>query len=397
MKIKQNPAKSKSISEFALENFDYVLAPERVAQRSAVQRDMSRLMVLNRKTGRILHRRFYQIEKYFAPGDLLVVNDSRVMYSRLYGRKPTGGKVEILLLHEAKPGHWKGLVRNIGWEEEGTVRFDDNSWNAVVRAGGSKGIRDIEFNRPDVQELMEDHGQMPLPPYIKRVPPHPTLSPLEVERGKKRPISSRGTSDGLFPSPLGRGEGQGEGLSRSDRARYQTVFADRQGSAAAPTAGLHFTPELLDRLIDLGVRVIPITLHVGYGTFQLIETGDVSQHQIHSEYYRISRLAARFINEGRARGGKVFAVGTTVVRTLENACDKTGNIAPGSGWNNLYIYGDYRFKVVDHLVTNFHLPKSSLLVLASSFAGRDRLLRAYQEAIAGDYRFYSYGDAMLIL
>ncbi len=354
----------KNTTNLALKNFDYDLPAERIAQSPCMQRDQSKLMVLNRATGRILHRHFHQIEKYFSPGDLLVVNDSRVMYCRIFGRKPTGGKVEILLLHESGPGLWKGLVRNVGWEEGCEVAIANGKsrealWSAHVHPGGSNGVRDIAFNRPDVQELLEEQGRMPLPPYIKR----------------EKVINQ----------------------SRWDRVRYQTVFADRPGSAAAPTAGLHFSPELLDRLIAAGVKVVPITLHVGYGTFQLIDAQDVSEHKIHSEYFRISRLAARFINEGRARGGKVFAVGTTAVRALEHACDESGNIVAGSGWNDLYVCGDYRFKVVDHLITNFHLPKSSLLVLAASFTGRERILRAYREAIANDYRFYSYGDAMLIL
>ena len=369
-----------------LSRYDYALPVERIAQSPAARRDHSKLMVLNRRTGRILHRQFYQIEKYFSPGDLLVVNDSRVMPSRLFGHKPTGGKVEILLLSEDSPGRWKGLVHNVGWDEGcqiviansaaaspsrcpgvNTASRGETIWTATIHPGGHSGVRAIEFNHPDVADLIDNAGHMPLPPYIKR------------------------NATELLPGALSTQQ------PRLDRLRYQTTYADKSGSAAAPTAGLHFTPDLLDRLRDLGVQVVPITLHVGYGTFQVIESADISAHKLHSEYYRISRMAARAINEGRARGGKIFAVGTTTVRTLEHACDDDGIILAGSGWNDLYIHGNYRFKAVDHLLTNFHLPKSSLLVLASTFAGHDRLMRAYRQAIESEYRFFSYGDAMLIL
>ncbi len=362
---------------YTLENYDYHLPADRIAQVPSERRDQSKLLVLDRLSGGIFHRYFYQVEEYFTSGDVLVLNDSRVMKSRLYGRKPTGGKVEILLLSEISPGLWNGLVRNVGWDKECTIRFDsENSgpvmcppnsgregtdgWQATVLAGGEQGVRQIRFNRPDVMALMESHGLMPLPPYIKRSP-----SPLVGEK--------------------------------IDNHRYQTVYANDPGSAAAPTAGLHFTKELLNRLKEKGVSVVTITLHVGYGTFQLIEVQDIRAHKLHSEYFQIGPEAARTINDCRARVGKLFAVGTTVVRTLENAADETGRVSAGSGWNSLYIYGEYRFKVVDHLITNFHLPKSSLLVLAASFAKRDKLFAAYEQAIQKGYRFYSYGDAMLIL
>ncbi len=373
-------ASSSTASSLMLASFDYALPPEKIAQTPSQCREQCKLLVLNRKTGRVLHRPFVQLEKYFAPGDVLVINDSRVMPCRLFGRKTTGGKVELLLLEESSPGYWKGLVRNVGWEESAAVRFDSPEWEAVVEPGGHQGVRDIRFNRRNVVDLMEEKGRMPLPPYIKRNNGHCE---------ETHPTKQSGWSTGLLRRMAPRND--------MDKARYQTVYADKAGSAAAPTAGLHFTPDFLDALREKGVQVVPITLHVGYGTFRLIESPDITQHTLHAEHYRISRLAARRINEARGRGGKVFGVGTTVVRTLEHAAQADGRIRPGWGSTDLYIYGDYRFKAVDHMITNFHLPKSSLLVLAASFAGQERLMRAYREALARDYLFFSYGDAMLIL
>ncbi len=336
--------------------FDYVLPPGLIAQRPAERRDASRLMVLERATARTAHRGFSDLPEYLRPGDVLVVNDTRVYPARLTGvKKATGGRVEVLLTRDAGGGAYEALVKGsprtgsrlvLGGELEASVEEDLGDGKRLIRFKAAAGLDD------DIDRL----GRMPLPPYIDQ--------------------SARAEEE--------------------DRERYQTVYARKRGAVAAPTAGLHFTPELLGRIKDMGVRVASVTLHVGLGTFMPVRVDNVEDHVMETEEYEVDPEAADTINSARAAGGRVVAVGTTSARTLESAADKYGTVMPGAGRSGLFIYPGYAFRAVGALVTNFHLPKSTLLMLVSAFAGRDTVISAYEEAVRQRYRFYSYGDAMLV-
>lgn len=336
-----------------LSDFDYTLPPEKIAQTPVEPRDSSRLLVLDRASGALSHAVFSQIDQYLSPGDLLVVNQTKVMPARVFARKiPTGGKVELLLLKRLEADVWEALVGgkrvNLG---KRLALLEDLEAEVIQEYEGARRV--LKFSRPLEPEL-KAIGQMPLPPYI-----HEKLE---------------------------------------DPNRYQTVFADKTGSAAAPTAGLHFTPELIRHLAVIGISMAAVTLHVGLDTFAPVTEEDVTGHQIHTEWCQLTAGVAKKINQTRKAGGKVVAVGTTSVRTLETAFSpQEGIIKPFEGKTDLYILPGYRFRVVDAMLTNFHLPKSTLLMLVSAFAGRETILEAYQVAIEENYRFYSFGDAMLIL
>jgi S-adenosylmethionine:tRNA ribosyltransferase-isomerase len=350
--------------------FDYYLPPERIAQEPVEPRDAARLMILDRASGEIEHRVFREVGEYLRPGDLLVFNDTRVFPARLYARKAkSGGQVEILLLEEIRPGSWNGLVRGHRVRVGTVMELQDRSnrpagVQATITQIGSEGQRTIEFSYPPA-EWLKHLGYLPLPPYIRDY--------------------------------------------SGDPERYQTIFARQEESAAAPTAGLHFTAELLLRLRTMGVKQAYLTLRIGLDTFKPIESAEITGHTIHTEWARLTPETARQINETRLAGGRIVAVGTTSVRTLETAALRQNpepRATQGCSWStvtafegptDLYITPGHRFQVVDALITNFHLPRSTLLVLVSAFAGRDTIRRAYAEAIEQDYRFYSFGDAMLIL
>ena len=336
-------------------DFIYDLPEERIAQTPVEPRDHSRLMVIDRSTGAITHRHFYDITSYLRPGDALVVNETRVIPARLIGERGGGGVCELLLLKQLGPKRWETLARPGRRLKPGAeVSFGGGRLRARVLAETEAGGRVVEFICEGAFEAaLDELGEMPLPPYI-----HEKLE---------------------------------------DRDRYQTVYAKQDGSAAAPTAGLHFTPELLDRIRAMGVDIVPILLHVGLGTFRPVKAEDVEDHVMHSEYYEVTEEAAARLNSARERGGRVVAVGTTSVRTLESAALEKGRVEPGSGWTNIFIKPGYEFKMVDALITNFHLPGSTLIMLVSAFMGRERTLAAYELAVKEEYRFFSFGDAMLIL
>jgi S-adenosylmethionine:tRNA ribosyltransferase-isomerase len=339
-----------------LEDFDYDLPEELIAQKPLEQRDMSRLLVYDRKTKSIDHRIFHDIVEYLETGDTLVINDTRVIPARLIGyREDTGGRIEFLLLKRLEADKWEIIERPGRRAKIGTVFvFGNGELKARILEKTSQGGRIVEFMYDGIfEEILDKLGQMPLPPYIKE--------------------------------------------KLDDKERYQTVYAKNEGSAAAPTAGLHFTNELLQRIKDKGVNIVHITLHVGLGTFRPVKEDDITKHQMHSEYYQVSRQAADVINDTHKAGHRVFAVGTTCVRTLETVTDGQGITHAGDGWTDIFIYPGYRFKAIDALITNFHLPKSTLLMLISAFAGREEILRVYKEAVDQRYRFFSFGDAMLIL
>lgn len=336
--------------------FDYLLPPELIAQKPAARRDASRLMAMERATARITHGRFSDLPEYLRPGDVLVVNDTRVYPARLTGlKKDTGGRVEALLTRDAGGGVYEALVK--GAPRAGAALVFGGELEAAVEKDLGGGKRLIRFERAaGLDEAIDRLGRMPLPPYIDQ--------------------STRAEEE--------------------DRQRYQTVYAKNRGAVAAPTAGLHFTPELLGRIKDMGVSVAGVTLHVGPGTFMPVRVDSVEEHVMDTEEYEVTPEAAGIINSARASGGRVVAVGTTSARTLETAADGDGRIRPGAGGSGLFIYPGYAFKAVDALVTNFHLPRSTLLMLVSAFAGRREVLSAYGEAVRQRYRFYSYGDAMLL-
>jgi S-adenosylmethionine:tRNA ribosyltransferase-isomerase len=334
-------------------DFDYHLPPERIAQTPVEPRHASRLLVLHRGTGELEHTTFWHIGDYLRPGDLLVINQTRVIPARLFAHKPTGGKVELLLLHREDVTTWEALVGGKGLVAGKRLIVEDGLVVEVLEVlEGSR--RRIRFSSP-VDATLERSGQMPLPPYIH--------------------------------TPL------------VDRSRYQTVYAAESGSAAAPTAGLHFTPELMQALERRGVSFARLTLHVGLDTFAPVTEADPMQHVIHTEWCELTPQAALQINQARQAGGRIIAVGTTSVRTLESAAALAApgdTVAPFSGPTNLFILPGYQFKAVDAMITNFHLPKSSLIMLVSAFAERERVLTTYAEAIRLEYRFYSFGDAMFI-
>ncbi|MCS7285575.1 MAG: tRNA preQ1(34) S-adenosylmethionine ribosyltransferase-isomerase QueA [Anaerolineae bacterium] len=334
--------------------FDYYLPPELIAQSPVEPRDSSRLMVLHRATGFIEHRIFREIVDYINPGDVLVANQSRVIPARLYGYKlPTGGKIELLLVSRRGERLWEALVKGRKIKE-GTklwVGKEGKGVTGIVVGITEAGSRLIEFETP-IEPVIREIGSIPLPPYIHQ------------------PIS--------------------------DPERYQTIFARVEGSVAAPTAGLHFTPELMRRIEEKGGRFVFVTLHIGLDTFRPVKEENVEEHKMHSEYCELSEEVAEEINQARREGRRIIAVGTTSVRVLETAASEEG-VRPFRGQTDLFIYPGYRFKVVDALITNFHLPRSTLIMLVSAFAGKDFIMRAYQEAVRLRYRFYSFGDAMLIL
>jgi S-adenosylmethionine:tRNA ribosyltransferase-isomerase len=340
--------------------FDYDLPPELIAQFPNRRRDRSRLLVLDRKTGGIEHHRFSDIAGYFHRGDAFVVNNTKVFKARLLGNRVSGGKVEIFLVRPSKEGalFWDALVTPSRRVKEGEYIIFDSGTKVFLAKDIGGGFWQVEFSSKSQQKrIIARFGHVPLPPYISR---------------DDQP---------------------------SDIRRYQTVFADadKVGAVAAPTAGFHFTGKLLSELDRSGVKKVELTLHVGPGTFKPIKTDSIEDHTVDPEFAEFNAGAAGAINSVREGGGSVFAVGTTSVRTLESAPLEKGGLQPFAGMVDLYIRPGYRFKVVDHLITNFHLPKSSLLVLVSAFAGRELILKAYREAIDRGYRFYSYGDAMLIL
>jgi S-adenosylmethionine:tRNA ribosyltransferase-isomerase len=311
--------------------------------------------VLNKDTGAMEHRHFYDVIEYLNPGDCLVLNNTRVIPARLYGvREGTGAAIEILLLKRKENNIWETLVRPGKKAKPGTkIIFGDGLLVGEVIDIVEEGNRLIQFTFEGIfEEILDQLGQMPLPPYITH--------------------------------------------ELKDKNRYQTVYARYDGSAAAPTAGLHFTPELLEKIREKGVKIAEVTLHVGLGTFRPVKVEDVTQHHMHSEFYQIDETAAALINETKQSGGRVICVGTTSCRTIESAAAEDGTLKPCSGWTEIFIYPGYRFKVLDGLITNFHLPESTLLMLVSALAGKDHVMAAYEEAVRQRYRFFSFGDAMLL-
>ena len=339
-------------------DFDYHLPEHLIAQTPLADRAASRLLVLDRQTGQKQDLHFDQIINFLNPGDALVVNETRVIPARLFGIKPeTGGHLEVLLLNNTQGNQWECLIKPARRAKTGTqiVFGEDGRLTATVVSEGDHGGRIIEFSYEGVfLEILESLGQMPLPPYIK------------------------------------------ERLEDADR--YQTVYAKENGSAAAPTAGLHFTDDLLAAIKAKGVEIIPLVLHVGLGTFRPVSADSIEDHEMHAEYYQLSQASADAIQAVQARGGKIFAVGTTSVRPLETIAAKyDGQVRADSGWTQIFISPGFEFKVVDHLITNFHLPCSTLVMLVSAFYNREAVLAAYEHAVDAEYRFFSFGDSMLIL
>lgn len=336
-------------------DFYYDLPQELIAQDPLEDRSSSRLLVLDRKTGERQHRVFREILEFLNPGDCLVVNNTKVIPARLMGVKEgTGAGIEVLLLKRCEDNVWETLVKPGKKARPGArISFGDGLLVGEVLEVVEEGNRRIRFTYEGIfEEILDRLGQMPLPPYITH--------------------------------------------QLKDKNRYQTVYAKHEGSAAAPTAGLHFTPELLKTIEDKGVKLAHVTLHVGLGTFRPVKVEDVTEHHMHSEFYMIEEEQARIINEARAAGGRVICVGTTSCRTLESAADEDGILHAGSGWTDIFIYPGYRFKLMDALITNFHLPESTLLMLVSAFAGKEQVIAAYEEAVRERSRFFSFGDAMFI-
>jgi S-adenosylmethionine:tRNA ribosyltransferase-isomerase len=340
-----------------IDEFDYNLPASQIAQYPSSQRGDTSLMILHRQTGAIEHRVFQNIVECLDSNDLLVMNNTRVLPARLIGKKESGGKIEMLLIPpwNGVNGAWRALIKGSAKvKRKIRIQFDQDIEGEIDEVKQGQGS--IHFAGPGgPDEVLRRIGHIPLPPYIKR-----------------------------GDEPL-------------DRERYQTVFAEQDGSIAAPTAGLHFTNEMLRVLTDRGIRIATITLHVGIGTFASVKAEKIEDHTLEAEWVEISEKTAAIINDTKARAGKVIAVGTTTTRALESFADEKGRVAPGKGTTSLFIYPPFRFRVIDALVTNFHLPKSTLIMLVSAFAGKDFLSKAYQEAINRKYQFYSYGDAMLIL
>lgn len=335
-------------------DFYFELPPELIAQTPLEKRDTSRLLHLDKHSGDIEHGHFTDIKKYLRAGDCLVMNDSRVLPARLLGSRPGGGGVELVLLRDLGDGYWECLSRPGRKTKPGQeLTFGDGELKAVVESVTEGGNRIVRFSFEGVfLEILERLGKMPLPPYIKE--------------------------------ELG------------DSERYQTVYSKELGSAAAPTAGLHFTKELMKELEEMGVRICYVTLHVGLGTFRPVKADQIEDHEMHSEFCMVPKETAETIMRTKAEGGRIIAVGTTSCRTLESFTDENGVIAECSGWTNIFIYPGYRFKCIDALITNFHLPESTLIMLVSALAGRENVLNAYEEAVKERYRFFSFGDAMMI-
>ncbi len=335
-------------------DFNYYLPEELIAQTPLERRDTSRLLHLDKMTGEVEHKHFYDLPEYLSEGDCLVLNDSRVLPARLIGKRETGGVIEVVLLRDIGSGVWECLTRPGKKTKPGTkLIFGEGELTATVTECAEGGNKLLKFEYEGIfLEVLERLGRMPLPPYIK----------TELE----------------------------------DQERYQTVYSREVGSAAAPTAGLHFTEELLNKIAEKGVKVCYLTLHVGLGTFRPVKSEDVESHEMHSEFCIIPADAAEAITETKRRGGRVVAVGTTSCRTLESFAKDDGTLDEGSGWTEIFIYPGYRFKCIDALVTNFHLPESTLVMLVSALAGREHILAAYTKAVEEKYRFFSFGDAMFI-
>ena len=336
-------------------DFDFYLPEELIAQHPLKERDSSRFMVLDRNTGEIEHKVFHDVLDYLVPGDTLVLNNTRVMPARLIGEKEgTGGKIEFLLLKRIEGDKWECLAKPGKKAKVGaTFTFGEGKLKAIVREIGLEGNRVIEFIYNGIfEEILDELGQMPLPPYI-----HEKLD---------------------------------------DRERYQTVYSKEKGSAAAPTAGLHFTEDLLEKIREKGVNIAFVTLHVGLGTFRPVKVEDIDDHVMHSEYYELDEENAKIINDTKERGDRVIAVGTTSTRTLETIGSKDGRVRPQSGWTDIFIFPGYKFNIVDSLITNFHLPESTLIMLVSALAGKENIMNAYKTAVEEKYRFFSFGDSMFI-
>lgn len=338
-----------------VKDFYFDLPQELIAQDPLEDRSASRLLVLNKTTGAVTHRHFRDIKEYLKPGDCLVINDTKVIPARLFGvKKDTGAKIEVLLLKRRENDIWETLVKPGKKAKPGTeLDFGDGRLKATVVDVVDEGNRLIQFHYDGIfEEILDELGQMPLPPYITH--------------------------------------------QLQDKNRYQTVYAKHEGSAAAPTAGLHFTKELLKEIEDMGVKIAHVTLHVGLGTFRPVKVDNVLDHHMHSEFYMVEESEARKVNDTKAAGGRVICVGTTSCRTIESAAGEDGLLKAGSGWTEIFIYPGYQFKILDCLITNFHLPESTLVMLVSALAGREHVLAAYQQAIEKRYRFFSFGDAMFI-
>ena len=338
-----------------VKDFNFDLPQELIAQDPLEDRSSSRLLVLDKKTGKTQHRIFKDIVEYLRPGDCLVINDTKVIPARLFGvKKDTGAKIEVLLLKRRENDIWETLVKPGKKAKPGTViDFGDGILTGTVIETVDDGNRLIQFSYEGIfEEILDRLGQMPLPPYITH--------------------------------------------KLQDKNRYQTVYAKYEGSAAAPTAGLHFTKELLKQIEDMGVNIARVTLHVGLGTFRPVKVENVLEHHMHSEYYNVTETAAKMINDTKKNGGRIIAVGTTSTRTLESVADENGIIHPGCGNTEIFIYPGYKFKAIDCLITNFHLPESTLLMLVSALAGKEHIMAAYEEAVKEKYRFFSFGDAMFI-
>lgn len=343
-----------------ISDFDYELPHELIAQQPLPQRDASRMLVVNRTTGRFEDKQFRLLGSYLRAGDCLVLNNTKVFPARLLGRRlPTGGSIEVLLLSEVEPLVWHVLARPARRLKEGTlIEFGDSKLTASVVEARADGSRVIKFEPgSEFFQTVNEIGETPLPPYIQR-----------------------GVSDAF-----------------EDRERYQTIYAQQSGAIAAPTAGLHFTREILDELRENKIQTTELTLHVGYGTFEPVRVDDVSEHRVLPERFAISEAAAKLINDSRSADGRIVAVGTTTTRALESSVSEAGDIVATSRTADLTITPGYKFRAIDALLTNFHLPRSSLLLLVSAFAGRDLILEAYRHAVRERYRFYSYGDCMLII
>ena len=335
-------------------DFNFDLPKELIAQTPLEQRDHSRLMHLDKNTGEIEHRHFYELPEMLREGDCLVLNDSRVLPARLIGSRPTGGSVEVLLLRDLGNGEWECLTKPGKKTRPGTeLSFGNGDLSATVENVAEGGNRIVKFHYEGIfLEILEKLGRMPLPPYIKE----------ELQ----------------------------------DPERYQTVYSRELGSAAAPTAGLHFTKELLDVIASRGVKVCYLTLHVGLGTFRPVKEDEIEEHEMHSEFCIVPEETARIVTETKKNGGRVVCVGTTSCRTIESFAKPDGTLEPSSGWTDIFIYPGYQFKCMDALITNFHLPESTLIMLVSALAGREHILNAYNTAVAEKYRFFSFGDAMFI-
>jgi S-adenosylmethionine:tRNA ribosyltransferase-isomerase len=342
-----------------LDDFDYDLPAKFIAQEPTLIRDQCKLLILNRITGEIIHNKFFNLPHYISSGDVLVLNDARVMPYRIYGKTENNKYVEALLIKEIDSKRWSALIKPSKKIKEGIKVLWEDSIVSLVEKRETKGNWIILFESENIQEALNKLGNAPLPPYIKRTRFHP--------------------------------------MRKADRIMYQTVFSATDGAIAAPTASLHFTERLLSELKQRGIIVCFITLLVGKGSFEPVRTMDITEHQMESEMFEIKESVAKIINNAKSSGKKVVACGTTVVRALETSALKTGYVTPCSGYTSLFIHPGFQFKVIDTLITNFHLPRSTPLILTSAFAGRDRLLNAYEEAKKHNYRFLSYGDAMMIV